>query len=334
MLLTALAVFSIAAFPLAALAQQKEIKIGFIYDLTGPFAASGSEAAQIGTKAVIDMFNGKGGVEGYRINAIFVDAQSKIDVAVSEMTRLIDQEKVDIVSGLFSSAECMPIAPQVDARKKFTWLTICVATEVLKNRKLNYVVRPHQQTDLPGAMSCDYLNHYAESKFGVEPKNLKVAIIYEDGPYGTGVAAGNESECKKHGIQIVLKEGYSATVLDLSSLVTKLKRAQPDVLLQTGYYSDITLLLRQAKEQGLKFKAVIGHGAGYSQIDRLRANLGEDVNYFHSVESAEAQLIDPKALKPGVWAMTQEMIKRYQAIKGRASRRRTPRWASTTPGSC
>src|SRR6516164_6454208 len=151
MLLTALAVSFIAALPLAALAQQKEIKIGFIYDLTGPFAASGSEAAEIGTKAAIDMFNEKGGVEGYRINAIFVDAQSKVDVDINEMTRLIDQEKVDVVSGLFSSAECVPIAPQVDARKKFTWLNVCVATEVLKDRKLNYVFRPHQQTDLPGA---------------------------------------------------------------------------------------------------------------------------------------------------------------------------------------
>ena len=117
-LLTALAVFAIAAVPLAALAQQKEIKIGFIYDVTGPFAASGSEAAQIGTKAAIDMFNEKGGVEGYRINTIFVDAQSKIDVAINELTRLIDQEKVDIVSGLFSSAQCVPIAEQADARRR------------------------------------------------------------------------------------------------------------------------------------------------------------------------------------------------------------------------
>ena len=73
--------------------------------------------------------------------------------------------------------------------------------------------------------------NYAESKFGVEPKNLKMAIIHEDGPYGPGVAGGNGSQCRKHGMQIVLKEGYSATALDLSRLVTKLKRAQPDVLL-------------------------------------------------------------------------------------------------------
>src|SRR6266851_4488693 len=311
-----IAVFSIAAFPLAALAQQKEIKIGYIYDVTGPLADAGSEAAQIGTKAAIDMFNEKGGVEGYRINAIFVDARSKVDVAINEMTRLIDQEKVDIVSGLFSSAQCVPIAQQADARKKFTWLNVCIAAEVLRDRKLNYVFRPHQQSDLPGAASCDYINYYAKSKFGVEPKNLKVAIIHEDGPYGVGVAAGNESQCKKHGMQIVLKEGYAETALDLSSLVTKLKREQPDVLLHTGYNPDITLFLRQAKEQGLKFKAMVGHGAGHSQIDKLRQSFGEDVNYFHSIDPAAAQLLDPKTLKPGIGELTREMVKRYQAVKG------------------
>src|SRR5213078_3997988 len=100
------------AFACPAPAQQKEIKIGFVYDLTGPFAGGGSEAAQIGTRAAVDMFNEKGGVEGYRIKAIFAHAQSKVDVAINEMTRLYDQEKVDLVAGLYSSAQCVPMAQQ------------------------------------------------------------------------------------------------------------------------------------------------------------------------------------------------------------------------------
>jgi len=315
-IVAAAACAALSAFSGLAQAQQKEIKIGFIYDVTGPFAGGGSEAAQIGTKSAIDMFNEKGGVEGYRINAIFVDAQSKVDVAINEMTRLIDQEKVDIVSGVYSSAQCVPMVQQAEARKKFVWLNVCIATAVFKDKKLNYVFRPQAHSDQFGAWSCDYINYYAKSKFGTDAKNLKVAIIHEDGPYGVGVAAGNESQCKKHGIQIVLKEGYSATAPDLSSLVTKLKRARADVLLHTGYNPDITLFLRQAKEQGLKFKAVIGHGAGHSQIDRLRATFGDDVNYFHSIDPAAAQLLDPKTLKPGIGALIAEMTRRYQAVKG------------------
>src|SRR5438093_13485922 len=97
------------AFAGPAPAQQKEIKIGFIYDVSGPFAGGGSEPAQLGTKAMVDYFNERGGIEGYKINAVFADAQSKVDVAINEMTRLIEQEKVDILSGIYSSAQCVPM---------------------------------------------------------------------------------------------------------------------------------------------------------------------------------------------------------------------------------
>jgi len=140
-----------------------------------------------------------------------------------------------------------------------------------------------------------------------------VAIIYEDGPYGAGVASGNESACKEYGMQIVLKEGYAATTPDLSPLVTKLRRARPDIILHTGYNPDITLFLRQAKEQNLKWSALIGHGAGYGQFDKLFATFGNDANYIYNVDPVAAQLLDAKTLAPGLGDLTQEMLKRYKA---------------------
>jgi hypothetical protein len=77
-----------------AYAQRKEVKIGVIYDYTGPFAAGGSQAAALGTKIAIDMINEKGGVDGYKIVPIYADAQSKAEVAINEAIRLLDQEKV------------------------------------------------------------------------------------------------------------------------------------------------------------------------------------------------------------------------------------------------
>ena len=90
---------AIAAGPAAA--QGKEpIKIGVIFDYTGPFAAGGSEAAALGTKYMIEMVNAKGGVEGHKIEPIFVDAQSKPDVAINEAVRLLNQETVDLLLGV------------------------------------------------------------------------------------------------------------------------------------------------------------------------------------------------------------------------------------------
>ncbi|HZM36727.1 MAG TPA: ABC transporter substrate-binding protein [Burkholderiales bacterium] len=307
------AALALAAGSTLALAQGKEIKVGVIYDYTGPFAAGGSQAAAIATKIAIDMLNEKGGIEGYKINAIYADAQSKAEVAINEATRLLEQEKVDLIMGVFSSAHCVPMAQKVDAAKKFMWANVCVSSAVFKGKNLQYVFRPQVHSDQFGAASCAFLNENAKAKLKKDPKGLKVAIIYEDGPYGAGVAAGNEEVCKKYGMNVVLKEGYAATSPDLSSLVTKLRRARADVILHTGYNPDITLFWRQAREQGLKWAALIGHGAGYGQYDKLEAAFGKDAEYIYNVDPVAAQLLDPKTLKPGMGDLTKEMVKRYRA---------------------
>ena len=190
-----------------ALAQAKEIKIGVVYDLTGAFAAGGSNASYLGTKYAIDMINERGGVDGVKIKPIYVDAQSKADVAINETERLLNQEKVDMIMGVFSSAHCVPMAQKVDAAKRFMWANVCVASAVFKDKKLTNVFRAQVHSDQFGEASCTFLNEQAKARLGKDPKDLKVAIIYEDGPYGSGVASGNESACKRYGMDVGLKEG-------------------------------------------------------------------------------------------------------------------------------
>jgi len=57
---------------------------------------------------------------------------------------------------------------------------------------------------------------------------------------------------------------------------------------------------------------MVGHGAGHSQLDKLKEAFGKDVEFFHTVDPVAAQLLDPKKLKPGVGDMTQEMVRRYR----------------------
>jgi len=290
----ALAIFGLAA---AAQAQDKKLKIGVVYDLTGPLAGGGSELQYIGAKIVLDQFT-KTGVEGYKIEAIYADAQSKPDVAINEAVRLIEQEKVDMVLGFYSSAQCVPVAARVEQLKKFMWITTCISSAVLENRNLKYVFRAQPSGQQFGTMTMDFINQNAKAKLGKDPKELRVAIIHEDGAYGVDVAKGNEAGAKKAGFNIVLKEGYSATAPDLSALVTKLKRARPDVIFHTGYNPDITLLLRQAREQGLKVAALVGHGAGYGVYEKLKEGLGSDVNYFFNADPISIWLSNPKTLDP------------------------------------
>jgi ABC-type branched-subunit amino acid transport system substrate-binding protein len=79
------AVAAVAALGLAvsAQAQEKKLKIGVVYDLTGPFAGGGSELHYIGARIMLDYFT-KTGIEGYNIEAVYADAQSKPEVAINE----------------------------------------------------------------------------------------------------------------------------------------------------------------------------------------------------------------------------------------------------------
>jgi branched-chain amino acid transport system substrate-binding protein len=312
---TKLALTLVAATLMCGSAFAQDIKIGAIFDQTGPFAGGGSKAAALGTKILIDIINEKGGVEGHKIVPIFADAQSKTDVAINEAERLLNEQKVDLLTGVYSSAQCVPLAAKVDAAKKFLWMPVCVSSAVLKGKNLQYVFRPTIHSDQYGDASCSFIAENAK-KLGKDVKDIKVAIINEDGPYGVGVASASDERCKQLGMQIVHKEAYSATTSDLSAMVSKLRRAQPDVLLHVGYNPDITLFLRQAKEAGLKFSALIGHGAGYSQIDKLYETFKDDVNYLLDVDPAPAQVLDPKTLAPGLGDLIAEMVKRYKAEAG------------------
>jgi branched-chain amino acid transport system substrate-binding protein len=287
-----------------AQAQGETVRIGTIYDLSGPFAAGGSVASSVGTDIAIDLVNEKGGVGGkYKVVPVKADSQSKADAAINEVERLIGQEKVDIIDGVFASAHAVPLAAKIEQQKKILWITTAVSTAVFKDKNLQYVFRAQIHSDQYGQAFGGFLAEHAKAKLGMEPKDVKVALIHEDGPYGVGV-------------QVVLKEGYSAAAPDLSSLVTKIKRSGADVISHAGYNPDITLFLRQARENGLRFKMLFGAGAGYSQLDKLRQTFGKDIDNFCNIDPVPAQLLDPAKLAPGLGDLTKVMVERFKAKTG------------------
>src|SRR5580700_9248057 len=76
-------------FAAASAEEAKKLKIGAIFDYSGPFAGGGSELHALGAKIIIDHFIKQGGVAGYQLEAIYADAQSKPDVAINEAVRLV-----------------------------------------------------------------------------------------------------------------------------------------------------------------------------------------------------------------------------------------------------
>src|SRR5262244_427510 len=146
-------------------AQAQPIKIGVLFDHTGPFSAAGSLNCWRGAKMMIDMINEKGGVLGkYKIVHVDGDSQSKAEVAINEAERLLNVEKVDILAGVYSSAHAVPLAEKVDRQKRFLWITTAIADAVLKDRNLQYTFRPQPNGGLFGVGSVDYIANYSQER--------------------------------------------------------------------------------------------------------------------------------------------------------------------------
>jgi branched-chain amino acid transport system substrate-binding protein len=289
------------------------LRVGVMTDLSGPFAGAGSQPLFQGAEVAIELFNERGGVDGRPVVAVSADSQSKADVAINEAERLLGQEKLEVVTGIYSSAHAVPLSGRFEANRKMMWITSAIATAVLKDKNFRYVFRPTVHSDQYGEGSVSMIHEHAQAKLGMAPDKVKLAVIYEDGPYGTGVATAIEANARRFGMPIVLKEAYSSTTPDLSTLVTKLRRERPDVVFQVGYNPDITLFLRQAKSGGLRFRMLIGHGAGWSQIDRLWDTFGADVNYMCNVDPAATQMLDWSKLGPGVAELAKNFVDRFSA---------------------
>ena len=181
--------------------------------------------------------------------------------------------------------------------------------QFLKGRNLEHVFRIQPHGGMFGTTSPDFqFAHYAKEKLGVDPSKLKVAIIHEDGPYGSGVAGGNEGRIKKTWLQNSVERGIAIHLgPDLSSLVTKFKRKRPDVIFHTER-SRHHFFLRQSRELGLKWKALIGHGAGYGVPDKLYEAFGNDANYIFNVDPVSIWLIDLKTLAPGLGKLQKWLV--------------------------
>ena len=314
--LIALLMFLIVAAGVSgpASAQDKEFKLGVLFSMTGPFAPAGALAGYRGTMVAVDMINARGGIGGkIKVKPVVADAQSNPDIAIREGQRLMTVEKVPVVLGVFSSGIAVPLAPMAEKNKKIFWVIIAISDKVVQDRNLKYVFRVQPMGSQWGQSTVKLLNDNL-AKFGVKKaQDLKVAIIHEDGPYGSSVSKANLALAKKFGMKVVLNEAYSHKTKDMSSLILKLKRVKPDAILHTGYFPDVVLFFRQARELGLKTKAIEGHGSGHANMPKLAEAAGGDLmNYCFNVDPAPAQMLDAKKLAPGTGDLIKEFLKRYK----------------------
>lgn len=250
-----------------------DVKFGSLYPISGPLALLGEESAR-GLELAVDEINAAGGIKGEKVVLERGDAVDN-NQATGEARRLISLVGVKAVFGTYSSARAIA-ASQVSELAGVPYFELGAVADEVTGRGLTYLFRTNPTAANMGKDSIEMLANAIAPGLGKDPKDLKIGIIYEDSSYGTSVAGHQDTHAKDAGLNVVLKSGYPANTVDMSSLVLELREKGVDVVLQTSYQNDSVLFLQQANEAGYKPLAIIGGGGGYSMQPTADA-VGHDV---------------------------------------------------------
>jgi branched-chain amino acid transport system substrate-binding protein len=305
---TSVVLFLFGLFPTCTIVhgQENVWRIGTILPLTGSLAKNGIKNFD-GVKIATEMINAEGGVLGKKVVLVSADAPDP-QAAASEANRLITNEKITAIIG--TQASSLSMAATVVAEKaKVFYLENEGISSGITGRGFKYTFRTTFDSDMMAYQMVDYAAEVIAPRIGKKAKDLRLAIIQEDGGFGTSTGKGLTDRAKALGLQVVATEIYSAKSVDLSGMVMKLKQAKPDIILAAQYINDSILFHRQGKE--MKFHPiVIGTTAGQGNPDFLQA-LGKDANGI--MAGGIPSEISVEGLTAQQKKDANEFVKRYKA---------------------
>lgn len=294
----------------SAFAAGEDIRIGTIFPMTGNMAFGGNEGFT-GTEIARQLVNEAGGIDGRKITFVKADAPDQT-AATNEMNRLISREKIKLVVGSFSSAIAFTASAVAERNRIIFWENHGVA-DAITRRGFKYVFKTDINATGTGGGASTFAATYIAPKLGIKPQDLRTAIAWEDGTYGSSVGKGIETYAKKHNLKIVANEGYSAKTTDLSPVILKLKASKPDVLLVAGIGSDAILFWKQARDLDFNVKAVVATSGGWG-VPNFAKNLGTAAEGVFSSDFPTD--VNPRALTPQAAALQKEFIARFVKVKG------------------
>lgn len=220
-----------------------EVKIGFLWPLTGGSATIGQQHFD-GAQMAIEEINANGGIKslgGAKIVPIVADTETKPDVGSTQTERLILKENVCMVVGAYNSAVCFP-ASEVAQRYKTPWLNMGGVKNEITTRGYEWVFRPNNMSDYDIREMIDGIKLLAKEA-NQEVKTY--AVVYESTDWGSDAAKVFKAEADKLGWKLVLDEPVTTGQADMNAQVLKVKKANPDVL-NTSFYTPEMIVFSKA----------------------------------------------------------------------------------------
>jgi branched-chain amino acid transport system substrate-binding protein len=286
---TARKVFAVAALAAPAWAvapvaeAQPPIRIGATIAQTGLSAVTGPNQLR-GYQLRVKHMNEKGGVLGRKLELVFYDDGSDRATAARLYEKLIAQDKVDLVLGPFGSATTEAVANVTERHKMPMVAPTAADTSVYrKGRTFLFSMQPPAEVVLEGLIDL------------AAKKGLKtVALINADIGFGRAVTKGTMELAKTKGLQVVFVDAYPRELTDFSTILTKVRAGNPDVLaVATGGFEDVVAITRQMKALNVNPK-MTGLTVGV-ELPKFYDTLGHDAEFVYGVTGWLPELVDLRA---------------------------------------
>ena len=247
------------------------VKIGIIAPQTGQVAVYG-KAALNGAQLAIDEYNEAGGIlGGKKIETVVYDDKGDNNEAINAYKKLTTSDNVDALIGPVISTNTLAIAPLASK----DGLPMITPTGTAEDITIgNDTVFRSCFTD---GQQGEIIAKYSLEDLGAK----KVAILNEQTDYGQGLAKAFKQYAEDNGAEVVAEKAYSSGDKDFKSAITDIKAADPDVVFLAGYYNEVALIGKQAKEAGLDATLVGGDGwDGVLEIDPASIEGGFFSNHY------------------------------------------------------
>jgi len=228
-----------------------DIVIGMYGSLTGDGASFGLSSKD-GTELAVDEINAAGGVlDGRKFTLLIEDDQSKPEEATSAVTKLITQDKVVAVLGEVASRRTLAAAP-VAQRYQIPLITPASTNERV-TQVGNYIFR---------VCFIDPFQGEVLAKFAYNDLKVRKVAILKDitQDYSVGLTDSVALNFAKLGGTVLPPVSYSGADADFKAVLTQIRSEKPDAIFATGYYSEAGIIVRQARELGMKMPILGGDG--------------------------------------------------------------------------
>jgi len=306
-----------AGFPAVLRAQAREVKVGYLLPVTGPLAFEAGLALN-GLTLAVDEINASGGIKslgGAKIALLSGDTQNKVELGNSEASRLVDQGAATII-GTFSSLVAFSVR-QVTEKNRTPFLLLACVADNLTEGGLKYTFRMQPNGK---AMATLTVSNMFEMAKNANVPIKRVAMMHEDGNFGTTMGNHVEAFSKTMGYELVQRIPYNLRSPDLTSELSKVKAARPDLLIISGYYGDSKIIAETAAKLRIGVSALVGlANAAYSNPKFIAENreLTEqlfDGNYWYNPQSARAKAVFEAYQKKFGSTMSNHGVQGYQVM--------------------